>query len=82
MACLAHGLPMVTFDGRFTEPPWREGGVRLVSGEAQAIDAAAALGRDAGARAALSRAALDLYDRHFDVRHTVAALQGSLAVAG
>jgi glycosyltransferase involved in cell wall biosynthesis len=81
MAALAHGLPVVTTDGRFTEPVWRESNaVRLVamasSDAPERLGATAvALLRDDAERARLAGAARRLYDACFDVRHTVAALQ-------
>ena len=77
MAALAHGLPVVTTEGRLSEPIWRaSGAVRLV---------------DAGDTAALARAALDLcanseerrrlaasgqalYAERFDLTNTIQAL--------
>ena len=78
MACLAHGLPMVSVDGRFTEPSWRNVGVRLVARVDDVPAEVAALARDAAARSRLASGALALYDQCFDVRHTVAALQAEL----
>ena len=81
MAALAHGMPIVTTDGRFTEPVWRESNaVRLVpvgfTDAAERLgDAVVALLRDDAERTRLACAARTLYERCFDVRHTVAALQ-------
>jgi glycosyltransferase involved in cell wall biosynthesis len=76
MAALAHGLPVVTTHGRFTEPVWRESGaVLLVPAGASASESIATLLADAGARDRLSCAARQLYRDRFDVRHTVAALR-------
>lgn len=81
MAALAHGMPVVTTEGRFTEPVWRQSNaVRLVPiGLADAAEelgeAVVALLRDDAERARLSSAARTLYEACFDVRHTVAALQ-------
>ena len=78
MAALAHGLPVVTTDGRFTEPVWRTANaVRLVPVTARHAvgDAVVSLLRDDTERARLGSAARALYDERFDVRHTVAALQ-------
>lgn len=78
MACLAHGIPMVSVDGRFTEPSWRNGAVRLVARIDDVPGDVAALARDAAARSRLSSDALALYDQCFAVPHTVAALQAEL----
>ena len=83
MAALAHGMPVVTTDGRFTEPVWRESNaVRLVQiglGDvAERLgEAVVGLLRDDGERARLAGAARNLYEARFDVRHTVAALQSA-----
>lgn len=79
-AALAHGCPMVTTDGRFTEPLWRESAaVRLVpAGEPQRLARAVVeLAHDAAERSRLARRAREVYDAHFHVRHTVAALQAA-----
>jgi hypothetical protein len=76
-------MPVVTTDGRFTEPIWRESNaVRLV--QIRRGDVAERLGeavvgllRDDGERARLAGAARNLYEAWFDVRHTVAALQSA-----
>ena len=81
MTVLAHGVPMVTTGGRFTEEIWRNTrAVSLVSPcdgprMASAIEELLAAPRE---REAQRRRAVDLYDARFDVRHTVSAL---LAVA-
>jgi glycosyltransferase involved in cell wall biosynthesis len=76
MAALAHGRPVVTTDGRFTEPVWRESGaVLLVPAAASASESIVTLLDDASTRHRLSNAARQLYDERFDVRHTVAALR-------
>ena len=83
MTVLAHGLPMVTTDGRFTEEVWRRSQPVVLAGDGAAM--AAALSRliaQPGERDALRRRALDLYDAHFHVRHTVAALRSVAAVEG
>jgi glycosyltransferase involved in cell wall biosynthesis len=76
-AALAHGCPMVTTEGRFTEPLWRDSAaVRLVpAGDpARFAEAVVALSRDREERSGLSQRARALYDARFHVRHTVAAL--------
>jgi glycosyltransferase involved in cell wall biosynthesis len=77
-AALAHGCPIVTTHGRFTEPLWRESAaVRLApAGDgARYAQAVVALSLDAAERSRLSERARALYDARFHVRHTVAALQ-------
>jgi glycosyltransferase involved in cell wall biosynthesis len=76
-AALAHGCPIVTTHGRFTEPLWRDSAaVRLApAGDpARFAEAVVALSRDPGERSGLSQRARALYDARFHVRHTVAAL--------
>jgi glycosyltransferase involved in cell wall biosynthesis len=78
MAALSHGCAMITTDGDFTEPIWRESGaVRLVpAGNIDRLAAAVvAVAGDAEERTRLSERATALYDRWFDVRHTVAAIR-------
>jgi hypothetical protein len=76
-ALLAHALPVVSNEGRFTEPLWRaNAAVTLVGADTQTFGATAlSLLEDASERARLSSAASALYDAHFDVRHTVEALR-------
>jgi hypothetical protein len=71
----------VTTEGRFTEALWRESRALVlvpVDPPEAVAHAVAGLVADAEARRRLSRAARGLYADAFDVRHTVAALQGSL----
>lgn len=78
-ALLAHGRAVVTNEGRFTEHIWVDSGaVKLVrTGDARGLVASAlSLLGDSADRDRLSAAAVDLYRTHFDIRHTVAALQG------
>lgn len=78
MAALSHGCAMITTDGDFTEPIWRESGaVRLVpAGNMDRLAAAVVtIAADAAERARLGERATALYDRWFDVRHTVAAIR-------
>jgi glycosyltransferase involved in cell wall biosynthesis len=78
MAALAHGSAIVTTDGRFTEPIWRESNAVLLvrsGARAKLADAIAGLLQDEGERARLSAAAVRLYADRFDVRHTIAALR-------
>jgi hypothetical protein len=81
MGPLAHGRAVVSFDGEATEAVWREqGGVALVpAGDTGAMTREALrLLTDVRAREAAGAKGQALYDRHFDVRHSVDAL---LAVA-
>jgi glycosyltransferase involved in cell wall biosynthesis len=83
MTVLAHGLPTVTTEGRFTEDVWRGGQPVVLASDSAAM--AAALTRliaSPGERETLRRRALDLYDSRCDVRHTVAALLAGAAVEG
>ena len=84
MTVLAHGVPMVTTEGRFTEELWRASdAVTLVpmgDGPAMASALECLIG-DTSQRARHRRRALDLYRERFDLRHTVAALLGSPACA-
>jgi hypothetical protein len=78
-ALLAHGRAIVTNHGTFTEAVWAESGaVRLTpSGDPRCLASAArSLLDDPASRERLSAAALNLYRTRFDIRHTVAALQG------
>lgn len=77
MAALAHGKPIVTNRGRHTEPIWLESGaVRLVEDDTDAlVRAVEDLLGDGAVRSRLGAAASALYDRRFDLRHTIAALR-------
>ena len=80
MATLEHGRPVVTTSGRLTEPLWEES--RAVA-MAPANDLPAMTEQvhrlidDANERQRLGAAAHELYDRRFDIRHTVSALRAS-----
>jgi glycosyltransferase involved in cell wall biosynthesis len=77
MAALAHGIPVVTTEGRLSEPVWRESrAVRLVPpGETDAMAREIlALGNDATERARLMSAGRALYNERFDLSHTIRAL--------
>jgi glycosyltransferase involved in cell wall biosynthesis len=79
VAALAHGLPVVTTSGAFTEPFWREdGGVALVPDDdlAGAVGAISSLVRGAAARRDLAAAAARAYDARFAARHALTALRG------
>ena len=80
MAALAHGRPVVTTSGIFTEALWKQSGaVALVdSGDIGAMRAALThLMDDAGERARLGAAAGAVYAQRFDIAHTIAALRES-----
>jgi glycosyltransferase involved in cell wall biosynthesis len=76
IASLAHGVPAVASMGTLTESIWEASrAVVLVrNGPGAFAEAVHGLLADSSRRAALRCAALDLYDRHFHVRHTVAAM--------
>lgn len=76
MAVLAHGVPLLTNEGIATEPVWKES-AGLVPGDRSCVPAVLELVHDVARRARLSRDGLALYDSRFDVRHTVAVLQGA-----
>ncbi|MGH7923587.1 MAG: glycosyltransferase family 4 protein [Candidatus Binatus sp.] len=80
MAPLQHGRPVVATSGTLTEPLWHESGAVALA-PANDIPAVAALVHrllgDGGERQRLGAAARELYDRRFDIRHTVAALRAS-----
>ena len=81
MAALSHGLPIVTTAGRLTELLWASSGAVAL---ADPVDVGAMVQHvdllltDPGRRRRTSIAAKVLYDEHFDVRHTVAAVRGRL----
>ncbi|MGC2274697.1 MAG: glycosyltransferase family 4 protein [Candidatus Binatus sp.] len=80
MAPLEHGRPMVTTSGPLSEPLWQESRAVALA-PANDLPALAALVHrlvgDGDERQRLGAAARDLYDRRFDIRHTVAALRAS-----
>jgi hypothetical protein len=76
MATLAHGKPVVTNRGRHTESVPLQYGVKLVENEIEAqVRSVEALLENTVARDQFAAAASALYDRHFDVRHTVTTLR-------
>jgi glycosyltransferase involved in cell wall biosynthesis len=78
MATLAHGCPVVTTSGVFTEALWRQSGaVDLVAtGDLAATRTALLqLMDDAAERARMGAAAGALYAERFDIAHTIAALR-------
>ena len=85
MAALSHGVPVVTTDGRLSEPVWRESGaVRLVqAGDHDALLAAvASLCDSASERTRLAREGKALYEARFDITYTLRALERELRTAG
>jgi glycosyltransferase involved in cell wall biosynthesis len=78
MAALAHGLPLVTNQGRLTEVIWAESQAAALTpaGEADTLAAAVCtLLSDPARRQALGRAGKTLYEQRFAPRHTLAALR-------
>jgi glycosyltransferase involved in cell wall biosynthesis len=78
MAGLALGLPVVTTEGAYSEPLWREGGaVALAPADRPdlAVAAAEKLLTDAAARAALGEKARALYTKCFDMIHVLDVLR-------
>lgn len=77
MASLAHGRCLVTTDGRFTEPVWRESSaVTLVpAGDADAAVAAVTrLLADPAERTRKGEAGRRLHRERFDIEHTVRSI--------
>jgi glycosyltransferase involved in cell wall biosynthesis len=77
MAALAHGVPVVTTEGRLSEAIWREtNAVRLVPPRDSdaAARAVVALCSDTAEQARLTAAARALYADRFDLSHTIHAL--------
>lgn len=81
MAFLAHGRPLVTTDGRFTERLWREGAVALVPAATpeRLTEVIGQLMANDAERDRLARAGRDLYEARLDVRHTAAALHQAVS---
>ena len=81
MTALAHGVPVVTTEGKFTEPLWRASdAVALAPGQDvdELVRSAARLLHDAIARQRLTTAAKKLYEEHFHPRRTIDALREGL----
>jgi glycosyltransferase involved in cell wall biosynthesis len=77
MAWLAHGVPVVTTAGRFTEPVWQESGAVAVAPHgdtAAAARAVAELVRDRAAARGAGNAGRTLYDARFAIGNTVRIL--------
>lgn len=77
MACLAHGLPVVSNSGRVTEPVWAESGAvklgRFEDPESM-VAHVASLCADPASRQAAGVSGASLYRDIFDVRHTISKL--------
>lgn len=77
MAALAHGIPVVTTEGRLSEPLWRESGaVEIVpAGDAQSLlNATLDLCHDESKRRRLATLGLALYSQRFALAHTIEAI--------
>ncbi|HJU27591.1 MAG TPA: glycosyltransferase family 4 protein [Candidatus Binataceae bacterium] len=77
MAALAHGLPVLSTEGCHTESIWRESGAVSLVPDANACelaDRASRLLDSAAERRRVGAAGLKLYERAFDLRHTLDAL--------
>ena len=80
MAALEHGRAVMTTSGQLTEPLWQESRAVALAPANDLPAMTALLHRligDSDERQRLGTAARDLYDRRFDLRHTVAALRAS-----
>lgn len=78
MAALAHGLPVVTNAGQFTEPIWNHGAPVIVADESPPLLLAGVqyLLQDSIRRRQLGERGRALYDERFDIRHLVDAILG------
>jgi glycosyltransferase involved in cell wall biosynthesis len=80
MACLSHGLPMITTTGRLTEPLWEQSGAVALApvGDIEMLkQLAERLIADKDERERLSVASAMLYQECFALDHTLAALQAA-----
>ncbi len=78
MTGLAHGLPVVTSQGPLSESLWKESSAVIlvpVGSTSALVDATLCLLADSTERSRLAHAGKDLYDRYFDVHHTLSALR-------
>ena len=81
MAALEHGRAFVTTSGQLTEPLWEESRAVALAPANDIPTLAGLVHRllgDSDERQRVGTAARDLYDRRFDIRHTVSALRASL----
>jgi glycosyltransferase involved in cell wall biosynthesis len=79
MVALAHGVPVVTTSGELTEPLWAESqAVVLAAVENISVlpELIPRLLANSEERRAISGRARDLYQKRFDIRHTIRALKG------
>jgi glycosyltransferase involved in cell wall biosynthesis len=80
MAALAHGVPLVSSEGRLSESVWRDSGAVVLVPAAEPValaKAVASLATDPARQRDLSTRGLELYDSKFHIRHTIAALRAS-----
>lgn len=78
MTTLAHGVPVVTTRGKFTESLWAESkaiGLAPVEDVSQLIEEARRLMPDAAARNGIRTAAQEFYVEHFDSSRIIARLR-------
>lgn len=81
MTALAHGLPIITTQGKATEAVWADSQAVVLTevGDIKAmVDATLALLADEQRRNSLGTLAAELYRVHFDVQHTVSSLRGDI----
>jgi glycosyltransferase involved in cell wall biosynthesis len=76
MAALANGVPLVSMDGAFTEPQWRESGLRLADGPGAMVAAALRFLCDPPLRLRAAADGLALYEREFSMDRTLRVLEG------
>jgi glycosyltransferase involved in cell wall biosynthesis len=78
MAALSHGRPIVTTSGRLTESMWHDSQAVVLAPDSDiqaiALETLRLLG-DGNERQRLGKAARQLYQEMFDVRHVIAALR-------
>ncbi len=82
MVALSHGRPLVTTNGRLTEPMWADTDAVILApaGAPHGLAAATAMVlRDRRRQEQVGRTGAALYDARFDVRHSVAALRSQPA---
>jgi glycosyltransferase involved in cell wall biosynthesis len=76
MAALANGVALVSTDGTFTEPPWRDAGVFLADGPVAMAATALRLLGDPSLRRRAAADGLALYEREFSMARTLRVLEG------
>jgi glycosyltransferase involved in cell wall biosynthesis len=82
MVALSHGRPLITTNGRLTEPMWADTDAVVLApaGAPHALAAATAMVlSDRSRQEQVGRTGAALYDARFDVRHSVAALRSQPA---